>query len=263
MNIRDDQRQLLIRYLLEELPPQETAQIDERFLSDDAFLAEMEDVYFDLVDSLTSGELTGEQQERASKALRNWSEQKTRFAAARLLQRDRGAVDSRAGGVSRVPRRGLILGFLSAAAVIAIVFFLFHHQPGRTGNQGAVSNTNLASGNTATETTFAILLSPEVLRGETIREVQVPRKTEMLRFQLVLPEGQPASEYSVQIMPRGRGNPTTVSVSPHTLGDQRYLQFDLSSSSLPPGDYTISALIPGTPSKIVASYDISIIAAAE
>jgi hypothetical protein len=52
-------------------------------------------------------------------------------------------------------------------------------------------------------------------------------------------------------------------VSPRALGDQRYLQFDLSSSSLPPGDYIISALILGTPSKIVASYDISIIAAAE
>ncbi|HKE32396.1 MAG TPA: hypothetical protein VKD65_11780 [Candidatus Angelobacter sp.] len=133
--------QLLIRYLLGELPAEETERLDELSIADEEVAARLSGVENDLVDAYVRAEVKGEDLRRfesfyLSSANRR---EKVQFARA-LLTRERGTATAPAmvirTGVAppqepdkkSSPRRGLQwpwpalqLGFASAAAVLLIM----------------------------------------------------------------------------------------------------------------------------------------------
>ena len=69
MQQKTNDEELIIRYLLGELSPEERAQIQERFFTDDEFFKQMLAVENELIDSYARGELPKDERERCERLL--------------------------------------------------------------------------------------------------------------------------------------------------------------------------------------------------
>lgn len=90
---------LLLAYLLDELPPRRRSQVETKMLADEDFLAALKDAQYDLLDAYAAGDLPEAQRERVYRALVANSAAEARFA--QVLQRRVGGVRSAAAGSSK------------------------------------------------------------------------------------------------------------------------------------------------------------------
>src|ERR1700721_1918691 len=104
--VYDDQ--LLIRYLLGLLTPEETERLDELSIASDDFACRLRDVENDLVDAYASGELSGETLTRFQSSYLSSAEgrERVRFAEALLANGSRAAA---------APARNAAVGSTAAA----------------------------------------------------------------------------------------------------------------------------------------------------
>src|SRR4051794_17495685 len=111
-NTRDDQ--LLVRYLVGALPPDETERLDELSISDDRFAADLRAAEHDLVDAYVRGALAGDLLRQFEMHYLGSPNAAMRVSFARtLLEHERRAPTSKAG-LWRAA--GLLQPMLAAAA---------------------------------------------------------------------------------------------------------------------------------------------------
>jgi len=90
--------QLLIRYLLGQLPEEETERLDELSIAGDDFASRLRDVENDLVDAYASGELSGETLARFQSSYLSSPEGREKVKFARVLLASRGGAAAAPAG---------------------------------------------------------------------------------------------------------------------------------------------------------------------
>ncbi|MFZ0301949.1 MAG: hypothetical protein WAL75_04660 [Terracidiphilus sp.] len=117
-------RELLLAYLLDELPADERACADQQMLVDDDYSAMLKEAEYDLLDAYAAGELTGVERDRVYRALVSGKEQDGKTEAAAALQRKlAGAQEAGrnpAKAVEMRRRRAWLMPFTVMAAAVVL-----------------------------------------------------------------------------------------------------------------------------------------------
>lgn len=270
MNSRGDLRKLLPLYLLGELTPEESAEIDERYFSDKEFADVVEEVRRDLLDSLAAGELSAEDRARVEKALAQIPEGEGVLRVARALQAKQEKT-AQAGRFSRGGIGGLSWIWAAAAVLLCVVTLaVVVKERDRLQGRAAVETSRTApappaapapkQGTAQNEAAFVVLLSPEVSRGaEASQSFAVPNTARFVEFQIVLRGSDGKTRYEASVSYERGSNPLIFSdLEAKSIGAQRYLEFRTAASLLPPGKYAVRVYAETRGRPLLASYEIAL-----
>jgi hypothetical protein len=268
LNSSTDFRKLLPEYLLGELSPEETAEIDEKYLCDDSFADALEEARHDLLDSLVAGELSADERSRVEKSLAQMPPYEGALRVARALHAKQGE--------SRAAERKVHIGvrrpfWIWAAATVVLcvatlAIFLKRQSnlisspaPQTSGTMPAPSPVSPTPREGAQdELAFVVLLSPEVSRGaDGPLSFAIPSAARYVEFQIVLPASKEKTQYEVRVSANSRPEPLIVSdLAARSLGLQRYLEFRAPADALPPGQYSVHVFAETTARPLLARYDL-------
>jgi hypothetical protein len=263
-------RNLLPRYLLGDLTPEQTAEIDEQYLSDESFADLLEEVRRDLLDGLVAGELTAEERERVEKAFVLAEEQPGVLKVARALRAEQEATvpspRSRATGLFREHRS---IWAVAAVIVCSVTLAIFVQRRFTTAipspSQVAQTRSTPSAPSAIVphppqETTFVVLLSPEVSRDANApKSFKIPQDSRFVEFQIVLAENSAESRYKVDVCAEQSAKPLVFSdLQPKVLGSKRYLDLQIPAHSTPPGKYFVRIYSGTAPHTLLAAYEISV-----
>ncbi|MGH9352675.1 MAG: hypothetical protein ACRD2G_11030 [Terriglobia bacterium] len=277
MRLGKNDRELLLRYLLGELKPDEMARLDERLLTDGEMLNSMEETLNDLLDAYAAGELRPEQRERVEKALLRSSSQWERLRFARALRAAKPSDGAKAAAAAAAAKPRLwstklrVAVAFACAVLIAIgaaywIRSVRHESTVNTQNfssskrpagtagqipltsQGsrapqAQSRPQLAEAPPSVghphEAPFVLLLGTEVLRGSNaVRTVTLPRGLGALEVEILLDSREPAQRYAVEIeSPQGAVIKSVEGLAPQRVLAQNLLRFPVGVESFSRGVY--------------------------
>ena len=265
LNSSTDFRKLLPRYLVGELSPEQTAEIDEKYLFDDFFADALEEARLDLLDSLAAGELSANERSRVERALAQIPQYEGALRVARALR----AKQEESRPAHRQVRRTYWIWATAAVVLCVATLVIFvkrqtsvtsPQMPQTSGTIPAPSTVSPTQQDGAQELAFVVLLSPEVSRGtDAHSSFAIPGNVRFVEFQIVLSATKEKTRYEVSVSSETRKEPLIVSdLEPKSLGSQRYLEFRALAGSLPPGKYSVfvSAETKGRP--LQARYDLSL-----
>lgn len=241
-------RDLLLRYLLGEMSPEESAQIDERLLREETLANDFQDARFDLLDAYALDELQPAVRERVHRALVAEDGRYSDLVFSRVLQK-RLAEPMRQDHASRTRFRWRWQFVLAAAGLIVAVALSagLWRKPRNLSSQDSgaaksVSDDHAARSESATQAVgqaFALLLSPQVLRGESsLRRITIPRDVNSIKMQIVVTDS--TKRYSVHV--ETESGQTVVArndLLPQHLGGMSFVEFSMNRSELTPRRYLV------------------------
>jgi hypothetical protein len=118
-----DSEEHLIRYLLRDLPDDETERLDERSVTDEAFAQRLRDVENDLVDRYAREGATDESLNRFEQRVRDSTYLRNKVQFVRALEQAAAPVEAGASAAPIVPtgRRRWLEGLAAAAVILLVV----------------------------------------------------------------------------------------------------------------------------------------------
>jgi anti-sigma factor RsiW len=276
--VSPDQEKRMAQYLLGQLPEEEQAELERRYLTDDALFEELVAAEDDLRDAYDRGELSRLDREAFEQRLLTAPAQQTQQEFARTLCRYLKKTNSKVGPLVQPEAKWRswleVLGarpwivFVPALSVTILVLLAGSWWLGRRGSQVPPGTSQTASVNTPSggrlstggqgpETrTMGFVLNRGLIRGsEGSEPLVIPPEVSQVRLEARVEADYPLYEAvlqtveSKQIWTKGNLEAETVP------GGKRILLY-LSSSLLTPGDYilTLRGLPPAGHPEIVAEY---------
>ncbi len=244
----DGDDQLMIRYLLHELPEDERMAVQDRFFGDASFAGRLRAVESELIDAYVRGELTPERRTRIEELLLQSPPQRQKLAFARAFHSSLSGLDPERprppffSFLARPVFAGVAFGLIVILAVSTVLLTL------RTRRQPEPATPLIAQQATPGRTP-AFLLTPGVRRGaETTNRVALHGNTDLVRLDLELERGDENQTYAATIAtqngrviwreeplasePRGSGFITAVWVPDRVLRPGTY---ELTLSTTSPG----------------------------
>jgi len=273
-----EQEKQMAQYLLGQLPEQEEAELERRYLADDTQFEELLAVEDDLRDAYARGELAGPDREAFEQRLLALPQQRQKQEFARTFRQYLLEAGSPARPLThRVSkwepllrtlgaRPQILVPALSAALIILIVGgWWLERRSARPPATGALPGQAPAAQapklpqvqKPPAAKTLAVVLTPGLARGgEESRPLVIPPEVGRVRFEARF-EGDYPRYYAVLETVEGRqvwGSEANLKAQAFPGGKRVFL--DLSSSMLPPGDYilTVRGLPASGSAETVAEY---------
>jgi hypothetical protein len=234
MNSNTDE--LITRFLLDELSPEERTKIEERFLTDNEFFEQLLSAEESLIDRYIGGRLDTDQQERARKLFQSSPARRddmefTKELVSSLRQARAGTSHiAKYGppltspGWTNVSRFGLVILLVVGFAAVAGAIYLYSQKRKLESELLALERTNQESRDRLAEEARS--------RAESERQLAIERENR-LKAEELLAQSQPyrAESFSVLLAPtsleRG-GNGRLVTLKPQTQRVQFQLELDKS-----------------------------------
>jgi hypothetical protein len=271
MKFEDSHREWLLRYVLGELPEEETQRADARFFSDDAFASMLDEIYRDLLDAYSAGEIAGSEKERTTRAFFAEPYQDHQRKILLAMHSSPKTVKARAHGVSK----SWLLSFWPVAVATGVLSFAIvsvlyqHHQKlqaftSREVTQNAAVSAKAPVAPTAApspaENTYTILLMPDVNRGnEGAQSFPVPPLAEKVVFQIVVPDSRAGATIDVRLKGSRERHVRDFSGLETRMADaQRYVEFAVPSGELPADDYALDVDEPAAPVHLIEHFVVHV-----
>ena len=179
----------IIRYLLDELPPQERSRFDERLTQEPAFLEVVAATEDDLIMQYVNGRLEGRRIARFEEVYLEAPARRARVEAARAL---REAVREASGSTGE--QRRLVaasmwrVGLLAAAAMIALAVLVVP-----LWRRGPATHNHIQGNGKE----VALVLEPGQVRSGSGVQFKVPSDAQRVRFELAWPSTAADEKYRV------------------------------------------------------------------
>ncbi|MHB8310868.1 MAG: hypothetical protein ACYDCY_10785 [Metallibacterium sp.] len=210
MNPPSDSQQLFLRYLLDELPPDERAVVDEALIVDQEFSDSFQEARYDLIDAYVADELPPEDRKRVEQAVFSTRDGQEALSMALAIQSGKTAPEKM--GAAWLPavhkskttvqvrgRNIRIVFFLSTlAACLLLAFVLLHlrQRPMRQTAQTLPTTSSTTAGSVVPERPGAAQL-PMPPKNSTAKPHFAPRQTGVLA--VAMPMGTARGVVSVPI----------------------------------------------------------------
>lgn len=263
MTSEGDTRELLLRFLLGELPADEIDAFEQRLLSDQEFADRIAEARYDLLDAYAAGELDASTRQRVAKALLQNPRGSVGLAVAQKLQGTRVASKE----PTRQPNAGWTIGRkrvwipIAAAIALAIAGTLYvRHQKTPSTSVAGIQNPQPSHAPGRSEAAFVLLLEPQVTRGAgQPRTVVLPPQMASVEVQLVLGAQEHAGPYQVVLKSQqGQQIASLGNLQPRSLGQTRFLQVSIPARLVPSGNYHFDVYPEGSSGHLIHSYTVSI-----
>lgn len=214
MNPPSDSRQLFLRYLLDELPPDERAEVDEALIVDQEYFDSFQEARHDLIDAYVAGELLADVRLRVEKAIFSSKNGQQALSMARALQKEKAVAESTdttplAVSDSRharapTPKRTFRIAFLVstlAACILLVVAMIHVRQTAIRQNAHAPSRPSpTTTGSAASEKRGAAPL-PIPPRTSTSRIHSAPRENSVLALAMPMGTARGAAALPIHLRP--------------------------------------------------------------
>lgn len=274
MNPPSDSRQLFLRYLLDELPPDERADIDEALIVDQEASDAFQEARYDLIDAYAAGALSPEERKRVEQAVFSTRDGQEALSMALAMQRGKTAPEKMRTAwlpafdqsKAAVPIRGNITRnviFLSTLAACSLLVFVLLHlgrRPMRQTDQ-TLSATSSAATDSATpkkdgaaqlvvpsrsspstshsalrQTGVLVVAMPGTVRGADVIPIHLHPGIQQIEVQWPIPSDSTASAYTLEMASDRLGMAVLPQHGPLTaFGDIRVAEFLLPADKLPNG----------------------------
>ena len=248
-----DEDELMIRYLLGELPDPERLALEERYFDDDLLFQQLLAAEDELADAYVRGELPENRRQAFEARLLASAEQRQKVELARELLRHAGEGPGSILTVARTSRSLRWQWAAAAAVLLAVAGGLWwnwvarvHMQPERTQTQqspttGPQQERAVPRPQSNPETSVvAFLLMPGAVRSSSeANAVRISSAASVVRLQLE-PEGEGYQRYRAVVeTAEGREVWRQAEVKPIRPGGSS-VAVTLPASLLPPGDYVLT-----------------------
>lgn len=277
MNPPSDSQQLFLRYLLDELPPDERADVDEALIVDQEASDSFQEARYDLIDAYAADELPPEVRQRVEQAIFSTAEGQNALSMALAIQRGKTAPEKKdatwltasdrtKATVQVRGRNARIVFFISTLATCLLLAFVFLHlrqRPMRQMAQTPPTTSSTTAGSAVPEKPGTVQLavppknsrstSHSALRQAGVLAVAMPMGTvrgvgvipihlhpgiQQIEVQWPVPSDSTASAYTVEIA----SDQSRIAVLPQhgpltTFGDIRVASFFLPAKKLSNGQY--------------------------
>ncbi len=221
----------LLAYLLGELPADELAAFDARWLREEDFAVALEAARVELLEEYALGACTERRRERIAQAL-NLSgpqDESVRFARALPHAMARFAPPGRRSGLRLTAVGAPVRWALPLAACVLLALGLWRYSP-PWHTQGQTVRSSAP-------TTFTVLLRPVRLRSASgVRVVHIPLAARQVRVQIVLRQ---AAGRAVVILRHDASVLRVERLAIHRLGATSFVQFILPRHRFVPGEYQL------------------------
>ncbi len=270
MSESPDTRQLLLAYLLGELPPAERSDIEERMLADQDFSDLLQEAEYDLTDDYRAARLSPDERARVEAAL----------GAERLAQSARvspHATPPVASPKRIPPQSSYLLRWSLAAAVLVAAsgWFAFdHYMPAGNGlpHAAGVVAPGAASGQGEPQSgpapgedknsSVVLLLASNVTRGSGALPLNLSPSTRTVIVQWVVPTHTSSRSFQLSVTRDGKVVETEQQQDLQTIDGQLVAEFRVNPALFATGSSGSSLLLlirgggPNTP--VVAEFPVSV-----
>jgi hypothetical protein len=233
---------LVLAYLLDELPERELARIDRRLFEDEAFAAAFEAARVDLLDAYARGKLAAGTSERARRAIERSGQDRMAVSIARALHEQLGNSAPAHGApeqaVTRLHKRWSWAVPLAACVLASFGAWALWPKSQSPDRIEQVRTTGKRA-------PFVLLLRPEALRGAAARPVRLPAALRALEVQVLIGRA-PARYYEVRVEGPA-GAVTYPHLVPRRFKGIPFVQFSLPATWLSSGTYRFELLREGSP----------------
>ena len=263
------EEQLMIRYLLRELPEDDRAAVQERFFTDPEFAGRLRAVESELIDAYARGEVAADRRNRVEQFLLSASPQREKLAIARAFHQVlREQEEQPRWAWLSLPRLRVLTAASLAFALlfVAVALFLLRENQ-RMRREIAV----LEAGKSSPRETnppgpapqpFAVLLAPGLRRdGATLKEVSIPIGTQVVRLDMELDRGDENQRYLVTIATQeGRQMWRQEPLESQARGSGFVAEMWLPTRVLQPGVYelTLNVLSPAGNPRVLQYYTFAV-----
>ncbi len=275
MNPPSDSRQLFLRYLLDDLPPDERADVDEAMIVDQEFSDAFQEARYDLIDAYAAGALSPEDRKRVEQAVFSTRDGQEALSMALAMQRGKTAPEKKdaswlpasdrsKAAVQVRGRNARIVFFLSTLAACLLLVFVFLHlrqRPMRQMAQTPPTTSSTTAGSVVPEKSgpaqlpippkssssarhsalrqagvLAVAMPMGTVRGVGVIPIHLHPGIQQIEVQWPVPSDSTASAYTVEIA----SDQSRIAVLPQhgpltTFGDIRVAEFLLPADKLPNG----------------------------
>lgn len=274
-------QEMLLRYLLNEMPPEEREHVDSALISDPEYCEAFQEAEYDLLDAYASHELPPHTADRIGRALEVWPHGWISAAMSRALQRHQPQPTLATALPAVSPRRSRLLRFswLPAVAVALIVIAVLagrqarenrHYSPPQLATAPPTETTAPPAAQAPVPTAraplspttpppeqVATLLLPETTRDAAALPVRIPAKARQLDVEWIVSADSPHSHYNLEL---DSDDATIARAQQHgpleSSGQQRVAHFLLSTQALRSGPYVVRIFGPADPT--TPAYEASI-----
>jgi hypothetical protein len=253
---------LLLRYLLEQLSPEERDRIDEALITDQEFSDSFAEARNEWLDAYVAGSLAPEWKKLVEQALIDTPDGASSLRVAAALHRRRTLISPKVQ--SKFPSRAVLAFFVPGrAACMVLAFWLRSGPTSRPTRQGLpaagsppvaavkhlppptpVAPPDLNKAPTlgaARHGTLALVMPAGTLRGSDSVPLQLTAAIERVQLQWPLPPDQTVPEYTLQASRDGAPATKFPQHGPvRTIGTERIATFVLPAAVLLDGEYTFA-----------------------
>lgn len=255
-------KDLLLRYLLDKLPPEESTEMDQKLLSEEPFAELIEEARIDLIDDLAGNRLSFFERRRVRRALLGGDRQAKELTFAKALH----ALRKKEGKRLPKPRQSSQIwrwAAISTAAAFAIIFGISYLHRGSPGNgrvppleRSGAATTTTAQNSLPGASTLTILLTPERTRGEAEIPVFTPDASQAtIEIQIVLETASAGNSYKV-VCTNHDGLPDLAfeNLDVRRLGQTPYLSVRMKTQTLSTGLHRLRVFAMQNPQRAVESF---------
>ncbi|MHB1959875.1 MAG: magnesium and cobalt transport protein CorA [Acidobacteriaceae bacterium] len=275
MNPPSDSRQLFLRYLLDELPPDERAEVDEALIVDQEASDAFQEARYDLIDAYAANELPPEDRKRVEQAVFTARDGQEALSMALAMQGGKTAPEKKGAtwltasdrskaAVQVRGRNARIVFFLSTLAACLLLAFVFLHlrqRPMRQMVQTPPTTSSTTAGSAVPEKSgpaqlavppknspstshsalrqagvLAVAMPMGTVRGVGVIPIHLHPGIQQIEVQWPVPSDSTASAYTLEIA----SGQSSIAVLPQhgsltSFGDIRVAEFLLPADTLPNG----------------------------
>lgn len=242
-----DFRELLIHYLLGELPPEESSRVEELLRTNEEFSSRLQQAHFDLLDAYACGELRKQERARVRKALLGSPDQQDSLLFARVLHAQE-ALKARAQSTqpSNAYRYSLYVAAAAACVLTLAAVFLMYSRPQTRSSMPAPRSQSMAPevlgtapGDNSRQQIFTFTLTAELARkSKHPVAIKIPAAASALELRIEVSTLN--SQYRVRISKVG-GIPIASfeNVLATPIGSRATLSLIIPRTKLPSGLYSV------------------------
>jgi HEAT repeat protein len=231
----------LRRWLLQQLPTEDAAPLEQRLLEDADFSERLHAAETDLLDDFARGHLDETERAAAAHLLTATPRDRIRlriaFALARLTGHAPAALRLRHGSASATHRhvgsplrrrRAAAASLFAACALIAVVVGL-----------------NLRQGGTPAGKESTITLLANQQRGMTSAAIAIPRATATIRLQAEVDGADTQQRYTLDIEQGGHSLFTAHAIAVRVSGPYRFVEVSVPATALRAGEHRVRVVAEG------------------
>jgi len=231
----------LRRWLLQQLPPEDAAPLEQRLLEDADFGERLHAAETDLLDDFARGHLNETERAAAAYLLTATPRDRIRLriaialarltghapAALRLRHASASATHRHAGSPLR-RRRAAAASLFAACALVALVVGLNLRQSGTHAGK---------------EATITLLANQQ--RGMTTAAITIPRATTTIRMQVEVDAGDAQRRYTLDIEQGGRSLFAAHAIAVRESGSYRFVEVAVPATALRAGEHRVRVVAEG------------------